>query len=35
MEAAYGPNYAQLAQVKNQCGPHNLLRQNQNIKPSI
>jgi FAD/FMN-containing dehydrogenase len=33
--AAYGPNYARLVQVKNQYDPHNLFRQNQNIKPSI
>lgn len=32
--AAYGPNYARLLQVKNQYDPHNLFRQNQNIKPS-
>jgi FAD/FMN-containing dehydrogenase len=31
---AYGPNYDRLVQLKTQYDPHNLFRQNQNIKPS-
>lgn len=32
---AYGPNYQRLVQVKNKYDPHNLFRQNQNIKPDF
>jgi FAD/FMN-containing dehydrogenase len=31
--AAYGPNFQRLVQVKNKYDPHNLFRQNQNIRP--
>ena len=32
--AAYGPNWERLAAIKLRYDPHNLFRQNQNIKPS-
>lgn len=32
--AAYGNNYARLAQIKQQVDPDNLFRMNQNIKPA-
>lgn len=32
---AYGKNFDRLVQIKNQYDPHNLFRQNQNIKPTI
>lgn len=34
ISAAYGPNYAQLAQVKKKYDPANLFRHNQNIQPA-
>ena len=34
IHAAYGGNYDRLVQVKNAYDPHNLFRQNQNIKPT-
>jgi FAD/FMN-containing dehydrogenase len=33
VQAAYGPNYARLAQVKKKFDPDNFFRQNQNIAP--
>lgn len=35
IDAAYGPNYQRLVQAKNKYDPHNLFRQNQNIKPDL
>jgi hypothetical protein len=33
VRAAYGPNYAQLVEIKKKYDPNNVLRLNQNIKP--
>jgi FAD/FMN-containing dehydrogenase len=34
VRAVYGPNYKRLAQIKRKYDPKNVLRLNQNIKPS-
>jgi FAD/FMN-containing dehydrogenase len=33
VEAAYGPNYKRLVEVKAKYDPSNLFRMNQNIQP--
>lgn len=35
IRATYGKNYAQLVALKNKYEPTNLLRHNQNIKPTV
>jgi FAD/FMN-containing dehydrogenase len=34
VRAAYGTNYARLVEIKKKYDPNNILRLNQNIKPS-
>ena len=33
VEAAYGDNFARLAEVKQKYDPQNLFRMNQNVRP--
>jgi len=32
-EAAFGPNYRRLVEIKTKCDPANMFRFNQNIAP--
>ncbi len=34
VQAAYGPNYKRLAELKRKYDPDNVLATNQNIKPA-
>lgn len=35
VRSSYGPNYERLALIKAKCGPANVFRLNQNIKPAV